>query len=288
MTIVLIVAVVLASAVSAWIVLSSRQPNAPDFAAMLRELLVARAEGKISAEEFEERQTALHTAVLTPAPTVKTDLRLWGIPALILVGAGLYTWLAPSATQKAEMAQLPTQKSLASSVPWNTQTGPALAPQSAEPKPVGGDLNALSRRLSEKLAKDPNNGDGWLLLARSYREIRQFKEAEEAFSKAAKLLPADAALFADWADVYVMSHDRKWDAKANDLVAQALKADPKHLKALALAGSAAFDAGDYKKAAGFWKRMKAVAPADSMEAKEATANLAEAEARLGGKAKTEN
>lgn len=286
MTIVLVTALVMALAVSAWIVLSSRQPDGPDVTSMLRELLMARAEGKITSEEFEERQTALHNAVLTPAPAAKADVRLWGIPAFILAGAGVYAWLAASDAQKAGMLELPAQKSLASSVPWNTQTAPAVP---AEAKPVGGDLTALSRRLSEKLAKDPNNGDGWLLLARSYREIRQFKEAEEAFSKAAKLLPADAALFADWADVYVMSHDRKWDTKANDLVAQALKADPKHLKALALAGSAAFDAGDYKKATTFFKRMKAAAPADSMEAKEATANLAEAEARLaGGKTKAEN
>ncbi|MRR50996.1 MAG: hypothetical protein EG825_08775 [Rhodocyclaceae bacterium] len=288
MTIVLVAAIVLALAVSAWIVLSAGRTNGPDFTLMLRELLVARAEGKITADEFEERQAALHSAVLTPTPEHKADVRLWGIPVFILVSAGVYAWLASSDASKTDtgMPPLPAQKSLASSVPWNMQTAPVV---SAEPKPVGGDLTALSRRLSEKLAKDPNNGDGWLLLARSYREIRQFKEAEEAFSKAAKLLPADAALFADWADVYVMSHDRKWDAKANDLVAQALKVDPKHLKALALAGSAAFDTGDYKKAATFFKRMKAAAPVDSMEAKEAAANLAESEARLGGsKTKAEN
>lgn len=159
--------------------------------------------------------------------------------------------------------------------------GAPPAPQSE--KRDAGDLRDLSKRLAEKLERDPENGPGWALLARSYANTQRFGDAEQAFATAAKLLPRDAALFAEWAEAYVMAHERKWDRRATELVNQALALDPKQLKALALAGAEAFARSDYKAAAGYAARMKAAAPPDSAEAREAEANLAEAQARIAGK-----
>ncbi len=85
----------------------------------------------------------------------------------------------------------------------------------------GGDLKAMASRLAEKIEKDPTNGEGWLLLARTYNELHQPMEASSAYARASKLLPADAAMLADWADAHVMSHDRKWDKEARDIVKRA-------------------------------------------------------------------
>jgi cytochrome c-type biogenesis protein CcmH len=271
------VASILAIGASAWIIHYTRTSGSARTASALRSLLMERAEGKVSAEEFEQRQAAIQALLLSdPEPGAATQW-LWGIPVAILGAAAAYAWLAPDDTAAFVP---PVAKSEPGSLPkMNFDTDKEAG---KEPKSTGGDLRDQSRRLAEKLAKDPDNGVGWLLLARSYREIRQLKEADEAFAKADKLLPPDASMLADWADTYVIGNDRKWDAKAKELVSRALKADPKHLKSLALAGSAAFDQGDYKAAAGFWKRMKAAAPPDSMEAREADANLAEAESRIKG------
>lgn len=147
----------------------------------------------------------------------------------------------------------------------------------------GGDLNTVVKRLADKMANDPNNGEGWVLLAKTYGELRRYREAAAAYEKAAALVPPDAGMYADWADAYVMAHDRKWDAASRQIVKRALNADPKHVKTLALAGSEAFDRGDFKGAIEFWKRMKAAAPADSMDRKLADANIAEATAVMSGK-----
>lgn len=162
----------------------------------------------------------------------------------------------------------------------------AASPQaSAPPMPAapGGDLQALVPRLREKLAADPGNGEGWLLLARSYGQLRQYGDAVAAYRRAAELLPADAGLLADWADAQVMSRQGRWDDAARQLVGRALAIDRRHVKALALAGSAAFDRRDYGTAIGFWNEMKAVAPAGSIEARLAEANIAEAARRRDAK-----
>lgn len=244
--------------------------------AALRELLLARAEGRIDVDEFDRRQAALHAKLIeTPqdaAPAARRYL-LWSVPVLVAALAGaLYGYL-----------ESPQGGSDAAPAPFSSR--PA-APQNAQAN-AGGDLNLMLKRLADRMAKDPGNGEGWLLLARTYGELRQHREAAEAYAKADALLKPDAALLADWADAHVMSRDRTWDDKARGIVKKALAADPGHLKSLALAGSEAFDRKDYKAAIEYWKRMKTRAPADSMDAKLAETNIAEATSMMKGGKKPE-
>jgi cytochrome c-type biogenesis protein CcmH len=157
---------------------------------------------------------------------------------------------------------------------------PAVAPPPEMPggkaAAPGGDLQLLVPRLRQKLAADPGNGEGWLLLARSHGQLRQYGDAVAAYRRAAELLPADAGLLADWTDAQVMANQGRWDDAARQLVGRALALDRRHVKTLALAGSAAFDRRDYASAVGFWNEMKAAAPAGSIEARLAEANIAEA------------
>jgi len=169
-----------------------------------------------------------------------------------------------------------------SSVPSAT---PAMSAGAEAPpgKANGGDLNTVVKRLADKMEADPKNGEGWLLLAKTYSELRRFSEADAAYEKAVALLPPDANVLANWADVHVMAKGRKWDAAGRDIVKRALAADPSHVKSLALAGNEAFDRADYKGAIAFWKRMKAAAEPGAMDSKLADTNIAEAEAVMSGK-----
>jgi len=257
-----------------------RKNQGAEISAALRELLQARAEGKISGEEFERRQAALHASLMdapqTIAPAMRHHLR-WAVPALIVIivvpPVVLYNYFGKPKEMEISSSPAPVASS-------------GMRVPDAKPQPQansGGDLNMAVKRLADKMVKDPNNGEGWLLLARTYGELRQHKEAANAYAKAAALLPPDAGLLADWADAYVMTQDRKWNDEAREIVKRALAANPKHLKALALAGGEAFDRADYKAAIDYWKRIKAVAPADSMDVKLADSNIAEATARMSGK-----
>jgi cytochrome c-type biogenesis protein CcmH len=201
----------------------------------------------------------------------RSGSRLWLLPLLLLVlAAGAYWVLNTNSAPGNDKASV--------------EAAPAAAPN-AEHKAQGntaGDLNVAVNKLAEKMANDPKNGEGWLLLARTYGQLQRFGEAADAYAKAAALLPPDASLFADWVDVYVMAHDRKWDNESRQILKRALAADGKHLKSLALAGNEAYDRGDYKAAVDFWKQMKAIAPEGSAESKLADDNLQEAAAAMGG------
>ena len=261
----IVVVLVLGGAFPFW----RRDPHA-DAGAALRDLLLARADGRIDADEFERRQAALHARLLDTSRAARPALRrhlIWAAPACIAaIGGALY-------------GSLETPSGTTVSAPPAASSQPLQNAQANS----GGDLNAMARRLAEKMARDPANGEGWLLLARTHGELRQYREAAEAYAKADALLQPDAALLADWADAYVMSREGKWDDKARGIVKKALAAEPTHIKSLALAGSASFDRADYKAAIAYWKRMKARAPADSMDAKLAEANIAEAAALMNGK-----
>jgi hypothetical protein len=210
----------------------------------------------------------------------------FGVGLLVGIGAATTHTAAPvpdmAGTPKSGMPPLPGQGGFLGTLttPSIKSTGAAGSSQAAS---SGGDIGEMAKRLAKKMESDPGNGEGWQLLARAYLEVRQHDKAAEAFAKAAALLPADAALFVDWADAYVIAHDRKWDDRARDIVKQALAADKNNLKALSLAGTEAFDRGDYKAAILHWQRMKDVAPAGSMSFKLAESNLGEARALLGKK-----
>ncbi|HET6720693.1 MAG TPA: hypothetical protein VFH22_13650 [Rhodocyclaceae bacterium] len=190
-------------------------------------------------------------------------LAIWGLFAVLVIGAFILNHFYGA--------------------PRVPAAGAPPAMPSVTPAAPGGDLQMLVPRLREKLAADPANGEGWLLLARSHGQLQQYADAVAAYRRAADLLPADAGLLADWADAQVMANQGRWDDAARQLVQRALAIDRRHLKALALAGSAAFDRRDYAGAIGFWNEVKAVAPAASIEARLAEANRAEAARRLGGK-----
>lgn len=212
--------------------------------------------------------TAAPLGGASPAPARKS-FRRWLLPLLLaLAAAGIY-WMYSSGNQQV--------------MPGKEQSPEKGAALNATPAGSPGNLDTAVKKLADKLAKDPGNGDGWLLLAKTYSELGRFPEAADAYEKAAALLPPDAGMFADWADSYVMSKDRKWDAEARRIVERALAIDPRHVKTLALAGSEAFGRSDYKMAIDYWQRMKAAAPADSMDRELADNNIAEATARLSGK-----
>jgi cytochrome c-type biogenesis protein CcmH len=139
-------------------------------------------------------------------------------------------------------------------------------------------MEAMVENLAAKLQQNPNDAAGWHMLARSYVAFDRLPEAAQAYDKANTLAPGDPQLLADYADVLAMVNGRSLAGRPTALVLEALKADPKHQKALALAGTAAFNSGDFAKAADWWKQLLATLPPGSDQAKAVQANIAQAEA----------
>jgi cytochrome c-type biogenesis protein CcmH len=146
-----------------------------------------------------------------------------------------------------------------------------------------GQLEAMVARLAAQVEGSPEDAKGWTLLARSYSVMGRYPEAVRAYERAAALVPRDADLLADFADTLAVTQGRNLQGKPLELVHRALEIDPEHWKALALAGTAAFDRKDYGRAIAYWERLERVAPAGSEIGRSVGESIAEARALAGAK-----
>lgn len=143
------------------------------------------------------------------------------------------------------------------------------------------DVEEMAARLAARLEANPNDGNGWALLGRSYMVMQRFDDASAAYARAAALITDDAGLLADYADALGMQQGRRIDGRPLQVVEQALKIDPANWKALAMAGSAAFERKDYRKAIAYWEKLQSGVPPDSDFSRSVAANIQEAR-ELGG------
>jgi cytochrome c-type biogenesis protein CcmH len=142
-------------------------------------------------------------------------------------------------------------------------------------------LEEMVGRLSKRLEQEPDNAQGWAILARSYYVMQRFPEAAAAYERLAKLAPGNADVLSDWADALAMAQNRNLAGRPAEIIAQALQADPNHLKTLALAGTLAFDRKDYTQAVELWERLLGKLPAESPMRQGIASSIAEAR-QLGG------
>jgi cytochrome c-type biogenesis protein CcmH len=165
-------------------------------------------------------------------------------------------------------------------------TEPSLSAQgsSEDPHSSSDGLAAMVERLQQKMEQNPNDGVGWGMLARSYMAMGRHADAVPIYEKAVKLIPDDAQLLVDYADALGVVHGRKLEGKPEVLIQQALKIDPRNVKALMLAGTVAFNRKNFARAAKDWEQARANLPADTDPemTQQLMAAIAEAQSQLGG------
>jgi len=174
-----------------------------------------------------------------------------------------------------------TPKSFSEPPGVSSSSGPTAAqpPQQRSQAQIEANVEKLAKRLQS----NPSDVQGWTMLARSYNSMEKWGEAAGAYAKATELTPNDADLWAEYAFATAMAGGRTLEGKPMELINQALKIDPQNAKALQLAGSAAFQAKDYKKAIDYWQRVLKQVPADSDVAQAITERIDEAKQLQGGK-----
>jgi cytochrome c-type biogenesis protein CcmH len=143
------------------------------------------------------------------------------------------------------------------------------------------DVEQMATRLAARLKNEPDNAGGWSTLARTYYFQRKFAEAAQAYKTLVELVPDDAAVLADYADALAMASGRKIAGEPLALIKKALSIDPVQWKALAMAGTEAFDRKDYKTAVDYWERLRSSLPPEAPIAQQIAGSIAEAR-ELGG------
>jgi len=134
--------------------------------------------------------------------------------------------------------------------------------------------------LAARLKQNPSDGNGWAMLARTYAITGRYTEAVGAYEKAANLIQGNAVLLVDYADVLAMVSGKNMQGKPLDLIRKALEIDPDNIKALALLGTAEFQAGNFSQAELLWSKLLPKLPPDSQFARQVSTGIADAHARI--------
>ncbi|MCP5145296.1 MAG: hypothetical protein H6978_10830, partial [Gammaproteobacteria bacterium] len=111
--------------------------------------------------------------------------------------------------------------------------------------------------------------------ARAAMADKDFSRATGILRSALAATPRDANLLVELADATVATNGFSFSSEANQLLSDALALNPNHPKALWLAGTAAYRAGDLDTAATHWQRFLKVVPPQSEEARIVAGNLRE-------------
>jgi cytochrome c-type biogenesis protein CcmH len=278
MTLLWLLGAALAAAVLAWLlrpllfgrhsaVPSRSDANVSIYRDQMRELEADLAAGTLAREDYERARAELEARLLQdvaqpdphpiPGPAARGGRRAaWALGAAVPV-IGLAVYLAVGSPGAIDLPPEPPQ-----------------GQQHASAAQVA----AMVERLAARLRENPDDADGWRLLGRSYSVMGRFDDAADAYAKAAARAPRDAALLADFADVLAMARGRSLQGEPEQLALRALEIEPSNLKALALAGTAAFERKDYARAAAHWERMLPHVAPDSDDARAIQRNVAEARA----------
>ena len=279
MTLFWLIGAVAAATVIAWVLrplLTRKNAALPSRAAanvaiyrdQLRELDADLAAGTLAREDYERARAELETRVLRDAgqpdappaqppdrPAERPGRRFaWGLAAAVpLAAAVLYALVGTPGAIDRE-AQLHASRA---------------------------QVEAMVERLAARLRENPDDAAGWKLLGRSYGVMGRYAEAADAYAKAAVRSPRDAQLLADLADVLAMARGQSLQGEPEQLALRALEIEPGNLKALALAGSAAFERKDFAGAAKHWESMLAFVEPNSEDARAIQQNVAEARSLAG-------
>ena len=247
----------------------------------IQKLRALHAQGVLGDAELQQSCAPLERRLVDlvlAAPPTAAPARVGGKLALMLAGlvvslaAAGYLWTGSPGTPAQPFASRPD----AAPAPATEGSAGGGAPEISREQ-----IQAMSEKLAGRLKDTPDDAEGWRMLGRTQMALEQPAQAAQAYQRVVQLMPKDAGALADYADALAVRNGRELKGEPTQLIEQALKLDPTHMKALILAGTAAFNRGDFAKAVAYWDRAGQIGPPDNPMAQQARA--AAAEAREAGK-----
>ena len=254
-----------------------KEANIAVYRDQLSELEADLRNGIVSEEQYGQDREELERRLLEDTATTKTKKTgtapavAWNTAYVLGIGLPLVAVIFYLNVGSPNSISAPPQ---VSSAPQ--QTG---APQERTQEQIAANVDKLATRLQS----NPNDPQGWTMLARSYNSMEKWNEATGAYAKATEQNPNNADLWAEYALATAMANGKSLEGKPLELINRALKVDPQNAKALQLAGSAAFQAKDYKKAIDYWQRVLKQVPTGSEVEQVITERIDEAKKLEAGK-----
>jgi cytochrome c-type biogenesis protein CcmH len=228
----------------------------------LAELERDRSNGTLSADDLAEAREELQRQLLDDTAAAEVAVvdgasRTSGIALAIvlpLLAVGLYALLGSPA---------------------------AVLPEAAQTQRAAADMAQLTAKLAQKMEQNPDNPEGWAMLARSYKSLGRWDDAERAFTRIGPELNKNAELLAEYAEMLVQK-DNGFNPRARELIQQALRIEPNNMLALFLGGGEALDRGRHAEAAALWERLLPQLEPGGEDARMVESSIAMARQRSGG------
>lgn len=124
------------------------------------------------------------------------------------------------------------------------------------PTTSAADINGMVAKLAQKMAQNPSDSEGWIMLARSYKVLKRYPEAVEALRKARTLTGEQPEVLLQLADVIAMEKGGTLLGEPAELVAKALELAPDNGMALWLYGLANAEDSKFNEAIGYWQKLQ--------------------------------
>jgi cytochrome c-type biogenesis protein CcmH len=161
-----------------------------------------------------------------------------------------------------------------------TATTTTTTPHSSD---IPNNFNQMVESLAARLEKQPNDKQGWYMLARSYSYMKQYDKAAQAYNKLLGLVgDKDPQVLTELARVLTLANNGQFIGQPQILLKLALEADPNYQEALWLSGLAAAQNKDYQTAITHWQKFLQQIPADKTQARQMLEqHIAEARRQLG-------
>lgn len=115
-----------------------------------------------------------------------------------------------------------------------------------------GTVEEMVEKLAAKLKAQPNNAEGWFMLARSYMSMNRYKEAVAALEKTNQLIPNNPVVMLRYADAMTMARGGQISGKPFELIKRAVEIKPDDPTGLWLLGMGYEEQGEFQKAISYW------------------------------------
>lgn len=223
-----------------------QQQNIAIFKERLAELEQEKSSGNLDEVEFDTLKTELERNLLTDVDdkpqknkaTLKLDKQtLITVTLLALIipvlAMGLYSKYGRSVDLEIAMQQ-PKD-------PFNGK------------KPT---LDEAIAQLEKELDIQPENPEGWFLLATTYMNQGRFAEGADSFRKVLDYLPEDAPQYAgvmgQYAQALFFKHNSQMTEEVRQQIERTLAIEPLEITSLGLLGVEAFEQENYQQALDYW------------------------------------
>ncbi|MGE0214086.1 MAG: c-type cytochrome biogenesis protein CcmI, partial [Parvibaculaceae bacterium] len=215
----------------------------------LAELERDQARGVLSAADAEAARNVVARRLLKAEGTAEAGApaSVSGRRPVFLASAALVPIIAMSlylAVGRPDLPDLPRSERLAHAVENN-------------------DFPAMIAQVEAHLAQNPNDAEGWVVLAPAYRRLGRYAEAADAYARAASLAPPNAKLQTELGETLVLANEGLVVAEARKAFESALKLDGQDMKARFYRALAAKQEGKREEALKGFQDMLAEGPKDA-------------------------